>query len=68
VIDIAAHLQKVAPVGGIVVSEAAAKGLPGGPGTVGTELVEAQNVFGLVWQPRAVPTSLPTVAPPPLQG
>jgi class 3 adenylate cyclase len=68
VIDIAAHLQKVAPIGGIVVSEAAAKSLPGGSATVGTELVEVQNVTGLVWQPRLLPTPTSAVSPPPLQS
>ena len=68
VIDIAAHLQKAAPVGGIAVSEAAAKGLPGGPASVGTEVVEVQNVTGLIWQPRAMPVSLPAAVPPPIQS
>jgi class 3 adenylate cyclase len=52
VIDIAAHLQKVCPEGGVVVSESAAAHLPGGLTAVGNERVEAQNVRGLVWIPR----------------
>lgn len=52
VIDIAAHLQKVSPVGCLAVSEMTATYLPGGKTSVGTEPVEAQNVRGLIWRPR----------------
>lgn len=68
VIDIAAHMQKMAPPGGIVVSEAAAKSLPGGPGSIGSERVETQNVAGLVWQPRTATTTVKTDGPPPFPG
>lgn len=62
VIDIAAHLQKVCPEGGVVVSEAAAMSLPGGLATVGVETVEVSGVAGVVWQPKR---SLPTPSSPP---
>jgi class 3 adenylate cyclase len=62
VIDIAAHLQKVCPKGGIVVSEAAAKLLPGGQQSVGTEKVEIESQAGYVWLPK---TSLTSTNPPP---
>lgn len=52
VIDIAAHLQKVCPIGGVAVSEAAARGVPGGPGSIGEETVAAQDVAAVVWRPK----------------
>lgn len=52
VIDVAAHLQKVCPTGGIVVSDAAAIHLPGGPTSVGVEKVRAAEVAGTIWMPR----------------
>lgn len=59
VIDIAAHLQKVSPLGCLAVSETTATLLPGGKGSVGSESVEAQSVRALVWRPRSrvVPTA-----------
>lgn len=66
VIDIAAHMQKVAPAGGIAVSEAAAELVQGGPAAIGGESVEVSNTKGLVWQPR-VSSSVPAPSgPPPL--
>lgn len=53
VIDIAAHMQKVCPVGCLVVSETTASYLPGGKGAVGAETVEAQEMKGIVWRPRS---------------
>ncbi|MBN9500553.1 MAG: adenylate/guanylate cyclase domain-containing protein [Armatimonadetes bacterium] len=68
VIDIAAHLQKVSPVGGIVISEVAANTLPGGAHTVGIERIEAQNVTGIIWQSKATgPVAAPS-EPPPFPG
>jgi len=52
VIDIAAHIQKVSPTGGIAVSDATAMYLPGGASSVGSERVEAMNVSATVWLPR----------------
>jgi len=68
VIDIAAHMQKIAPPGGIVVSGPAANQLPGGPLAVGTEHVETQNVSGIVWQPRAIAAVQESGGPPPFPG
>ena len=67
VIDISAHLQKVAPEGGIAVSLPAAGMLPGGADSVGLETVSAQNVSARVWKPTAMPPGglppLPTSEP-----
>lgn len=52
VIDIAAHLQKVCPIGGVAVSEAAARGIPGGTTSIGEETVVAQDVGAVVWRPK----------------
>jgi class 3 adenylate cyclase len=68
VIDVSAHLQKIAPVGGIVVSDAAAICLPGGAASVGTDRVEAQGINGFVWQPKALQTVPVGDGPPPLPG
>lgn len=65
VIDIAAHMQKVSPIGGIAISEQSANALPGGSGVVGFERVETQNVKGILWQPKAVAPKPTTDAPPP---
>ena len=62
-IDIAAHMQKVAPEGGIAVSEPAAMDLPGGPATVGTQSVETQGVRGFIWQAR--PSAVGPIGTPP---
>ncbi len=66
VIDVAAHMQKVCPAGGIAVSDTAAAEIPGGPNAIGAEKVRAADMSGTVWQPRtafALPASTP---PPPL--
>ncbi len=54
VIDIAAHMQKVAPPGGIAISEAAAQYVPGGAMAIGREQVEISDTKGWVWQPKAL--------------
>lgn len=66
VIDIAAHMQKLAPPGGIVVSTPASEGLPGGPESVGRERVVTQNVEGIVWSSKAIQSATGQSAPPPL--
>jgi class 3 adenylate cyclase len=66
VIDIAAHLQKVCPPGGIVVSEAAAIHIPGGPVKIGDEKVQAQEVSGYIWRPRVLNVHAAASVPPPL--
>lgn len=60
VIDVAAHIQKAAPPGGIAVTETAAGYLPGGPAGVSDQSIEAQNIKARVWCPRAIPAQLPT--------
>ena len=67
VIDIAAHLQKVCPAGGIAVSEASAERLPGGINAVGTERVSTDGgVTGFVWLPKSAVKTLAPGSPPPL--
>jgi class 3 adenylate cyclase len=64
VIDIAAHLQKVCPPGGIAVSDAAGAYLPGGPSAVGAAAVESQEVKARVWLPRVPQPQIAISAPP----
>lgn len=64
VIDIAAHLQKTAPPGGIVVSDASAALMPGGRAAIGTQRVEAMNVEGTAWLPRPIAPAGPGATPP----
>lgn len=54
VIDVASHLQEASPVGGIAVSEPAARKLAGGPASVGETTIEVQGLVGHVWLPRGV--------------
>lgn len=66
VIDVASHLQRECPPGGIVVSVDAAKHLPGGPDGIGRDRVSSQGVDAAVWLPpqaRVAPTG---ELPPPL--
>jgi class 3 adenylate cyclase len=65
VIDIASHLQKVAPEGGIAISRHAAVQLAGGPESVGSESVRALDVEAVIWAPRAAPVQSSTESPPP---
>lgn len=66
VIDIAAHLQKLCPIGGVAVSEVAASHLPGGPRAIGTETIQTDSTMGVVWLPRAAQKASGTPPPPPL--
>jgi len=50
VIDIAAHLQKEAPVGGIAVSDAASGAITGGAGSIGSERVCVHDTWATVWK------------------
>lgn len=72
VIDVASHLQKAAPPGGVAVSRDAALLFPGGPSAVGTDTVEVRGMEAVVWrlQSDATPgVERPsTFAPPPLPG
>ena len=64
VIDIAAHLQKLADPGTVAVSDASAAFLPGGPAEIGTDKVRAGDIGATIWRPRA---ALPATegGPPP---
>ena len=53
VIDIAAHLQKEAPVGGLAVSQTTAAFL-GGLNAIGTEQVMVKNTSAAIWQPHKI--------------
>lgn len=65
VIDVAAHLQKESPVGGVAISDAAAAYLPGGAASVGVEKVRAAEVSGTIWVPRHLMAALPESGRPP---
>ncbi len=53
VIDIAAHMQKVSPIGCLAVSETTATYIPGGKNAIGDEFIETQDMKGIVWRPRS---------------
>ncbi len=59
VIDVAAHLQKEAPAGGIAVSDSAASQIIGGPAAIGQQRVEAVDVKAVVWMPKSAPSAPP---------
>lgn len=50
VIDIAAHLQKECPIGGVAISDDAGIGLPGGTNAIGTERVCVHDTWATVWK------------------
>ena len=52
VIDVAAHVQKVCPPGGIAISDASSLQIPGGIAAVGTERTQVGNVAATIWLPR----------------
>lgn len=62
VIDIAAHMQKVAPVGGLAVSEKSAVYF-GGLGAVGEETLMVDELKAAVWRPRMRQTPLAAAVP-----
>jgi class 3 adenylate cyclase len=64
VIDVAAHLQKAAPAGAVVVSDESANLIQGGPSAIGVERVQASGVDGTVWLPRTAVVRPATVPPP----
>lgn len=66
VIDIAAHLQKISPPGGIAVSEAAANGLIGGMDAVGSARGESEGVKAAIWVPKTPAPKAASPEPPPL--
>jgi class 3 adenylate cyclase len=53
VIDIAAHMQKVCPIGCLAVSDTTATYIPGGKAVIGDEPIEAQDMKGVVWRPKS---------------
>lgn len=65
VIDVAAHLQKVAEPGTLAVSQATAIYV-GGMDAIGSERVKAEDVEAAVWRPRLSlrPQELSTIMPP----
>ncbi|MFQ3586290.1 MAG: adenylate/guanylate cyclase domain-containing protein [Fimbriimonadaceae bacterium] len=66
VIDVAAHVQKLAPEGGVAITTAAAEMLPGGPRAVGGQTVSYEDIVAHVWLPRR---SAAHAAPlPPIPG
>ena len=64
VIDLAAHLQKAAPPGGIAVSDAAGSQLPGGVPCLGGTRLDVSGHGGTVWLPRAVAPVVGATPPP----
>lgn len=63
VIDIAAHLQKVCPAGGIAISKESAIYVK--PAVVSDETVDADGVEGYVWRPKTQSATKPAATPPP---
>lgn len=64
VIDVAAHMQKSAPIGGLLVSAETAKGCPGGLGSISEERLQVQGIEAATWRPavRSIPV-VPTASP-----
>jgi len=50
VIDIAAHLQKECPIGGVAISDAASAGMNGGMTAIGSERVCVHDTWATVWK------------------
>jgi class 3 adenylate cyclase len=65
VIDIAAHVQKVCPPGGVAVSETAAMYLPGGPKAVGQDMIDSADIPAAIWLPRTTLTVGRAISTPP---
>ncbi|MBS1716749.1 MAG: adenylate/guanylate cyclase domain-containing protein [Armatimonadetes bacterium] len=55
VIDIAAHMQKECPIGGIAVSETAIQQLPMGAASVGDQTFDVNGIKAYIWQPKTQP-------------
>lgn len=53
VIDMAAHIQKICPPGGISVSDAAAAQIPGGAVAIGVEKVIVMDTGATIWMPKS---------------
>lgn len=70
VIDISAHVQRLAPPGGIGITDSAAIYLPGGPRAISSEVQMVQGQSARVWVPKAnlaVHAGTGAVPPPPPQ-
>ncbi len=65
VIDMASHLQKVAPTGGIAVSESAAGQITGGHNSIGKDSVQVHDMRAILWTPK-VSTQSSSLGPPKL--
>lgn len=65
VIDLASHVQRQAPPGGIAVSEDAAVFLQGGAPAVGTESVEVQGLRAVIWRSGLEATGVAAASAPP---
>lgn len=65
VIDIASHLQKCAPPGGVVISEASSVGIPGGWLSVSNNVVEVDGTRGGVWTFRNAERGVGSLPKPP---
>jgi class 3 adenylate cyclase len=50
VIDIAAHLQKECPIGGVAISDDASAGIAGGATSIGSERVCVHDTWATVWK------------------
>lgn len=50
VIDIAAHLQKDCPIGGIAISDTSAASITGGSASIGTERIQVHETKATIWQ------------------
>lgn len=67
VIDVAAHVQKVCPTGGVAVTEAAVAGLPGGSRMFGDQRLDVDGMTAYVWIPKSAGGLTPlTAGMPPL--
>jgi class 3 adenylate cyclase len=72
VIDVAAHIQKVCPAGGIAISDQSSLQIPGGIAAVGAERTQVGAVGATIWMPRSTPgrvadalaNTSPAVQPP----
>ncbi len=65
VIDVAVHMQKAAPPGGIAISSLAASMIPNGSQLIQGDPIEVQNTKAIIWQPKPILTaSTPPPSPP----
>ena len=66
VIDVAAHAQKVCPVGAVAITESAIVGLPGGSRMMSDQKLDVDGITAYVWMPKsaALGAPLPMGLPP----